>query len=310
MAEESPPLKRRALDTEHLLRKRYPLDDAYAKWSYVRPMACAGLNSSAWNTITFVRGGKEGWVPNRTDRMFVDTGAVHDNGKPVSVCSQYLQWYFRGGQVDPELVVDMWQRGKDLFFFVRDRSKALDLLGSDLWKHSALMAGPSAASWQGVGRGFRDIAVGNAGRIACDKVSLNITPLIKSFGEERHEAERRVSAFLQKCPHVGSLRMDFFGDLTLNSVLWDILNTPVLKELLSRTDRLYFPQYINSWQEPEEFDGTLDFLMELFPELHVFFERGITFRRAYNFESKRRIHSNDKTDPQSEEERVEKWPTI
>lgn len=323
-ADGSPPRKKRALAdvNESLLLKRHPLDDPRFKWNYVRPDACPNLTSSMWNTITFVRGEKESWAPNRDDRMFVDSGAVHEGGKPVSVCTQYLRWYFQGGEIDPELVVDIWQRGKDLYFFIRERSEALDLMPKALWEKSAAIYGPKALRWQAIGRGFRDMNIGNAGQRACDRVELNISPFISRLlytAQERNDAKRRVSAFLQRCPKVGAVRMTFFGmyaresmfgKFTLNDVIWDIIRSEELSGLLSRASALYIPNEIDTRQEPEDLDQTLDYLLQQFPGLHIYFERGITFRPAYDFESKDRIHSNDRTDAKSEEERREQWPTI
>jgi hypothetical protein len=305
-----PLFKKRALDEspDALPPKRQATDAPGMKWHYVIPSACDNLKSTSWNRITFVRRGKEEWAPSDDDYIFVDNGATHPDGKPVSVCTQYLQWYFRGGAPDPELVGDMWQRGRDLYFFIRHRSQAVDQMGEDLWRHTAAMYGPLAVGMQGVARGFRDMDYGKG---ECTRVELDITPYTRSGfhgPRDRKIATQKITEFLSKCPHVGAVRMTLALGLRpkLKSVLWDIIYSAELSGLLSHTDRLYFPAWVDMWDEDEDTDSHLADFMDRFPNLHLYFERGARFRRPYNFDSKHRIHAQASNDEQS----MEQWPSI
>jgi len=82
---------------------------------------CARLNVGQFTKITFVASQKERRVPGERERVIdLARPALHPDGRPVSICTQYLWWMFGDDAVLDSQQIDIWQTGTELFLFLAD----------------------------------------------------------------------------------------------------------------------------------------------------------------------------------------------
>jgi len=87
----------------------------------LRHDVCARSHAAQFSKITFVHARKPQWVRGVHEHVFERTRPVwHGDDRPVSICTQFLWWRFGRDAVLDSHLVDVWQRGTELFLFPSD----------------------------------------------------------------------------------------------------------------------------------------------------------------------------------------------
>jgi hypothetical protein len=99
--------------------------------------ACAQLTADQFSKIKFRWSTKDLWQPGiHLEKVLSDPErpVLDQDGKPMSICTQYLRWRFRRFGQMPELIInpdriDIWQentdQGKVLYLYVADTPQPL-----------------------------------------------------------------------------------------------------------------------------------------------------------------------------------------
>jgi hypothetical protein len=90
-------------------------------WVQLRHDVCSLLSVADFSTITFVKSTKRQSMDPDVFREEINlkVPVLHPDGRPVSICTRYLQWATDGAVLDPHLI-DIWRHGADLYLFMRE----------------------------------------------------------------------------------------------------------------------------------------------------------------------------------------------
>jgi len=90
----------------------------------LRHDVCALLSVAQFTKITFVWSTKQQWVPEtRTQVLDLGKPALHPDGRPISICTQFLRWRFGPDTVLDSHLIDIWQHGTELYVFLADANE-------------------------------------------------------------------------------------------------------------------------------------------------------------------------------------------
>jgi len=84
---------------------------------------CALLSVAQFTKVTFVWSTKEQRGPGTREQVLdLDRPARHPDGRPMSICSQFLIWGFGPNAVLDTHLIDIWQHGTELYLFLADNT--------------------------------------------------------------------------------------------------------------------------------------------------------------------------------------------
>jgi hypothetical protein len=89
-------------------------------WIRLNHEQCAELSAENFSRITFVWATKDKWGRLGVREQIYDSKKplLHPDGRPMSICTQYLRWGFRSDGITDTHLIDLQKGGTELFLFL------------------------------------------------------------------------------------------------------------------------------------------------------------------------------------------------